>query len=138
MRARIAAEKGTSDIWDLKQVRGGLVDLEFIAQYLQLVHAREHPGVLDQTTAVVFSKLRDAGLLDAETSDRLRAATRLLHNLTQVLRLCLDGGFDPAKAPDGLERLLARVAEVPSFSVLDGYVRTTLDGVSDNFRRLIV
>ena len=39
MRARIAKEKGTEDIWDLKQVRGGLVDVEFIAQYLQLVHA---------------------------------------------------------------------------------------------------
>ena len=44
MRARIAEEKGTDDIWDLKQVRGGLVDLEFIAQYLQLVHAAAHPG----------------------------------------------------------------------------------------------
>src|SRR5262249_51580213 len=41
MRARIEKEKGTKDIWDLKQVRGGLVDLEFIAQYLQLVHAAE-------------------------------------------------------------------------------------------------
>ena len=33
MRARIDKEKGTDDIWELKQVRGGLVDLEFIAQY---------------------------------------------------------------------------------------------------------
>ncbi len=40
MRERIAAEKGTENIWDLKQVRGGLVDLEFIAQYLQLVQCR--------------------------------------------------------------------------------------------------
>ena len=43
MRERIAKEKGTDDIWDLKQVRGGLVDVEFIAQYLQLVHARSQP-----------------------------------------------------------------------------------------------
>ena len=43
MRERIAKEKGTEDIWDLKQVRGGLVDVEFIAQYLQLVHAGKHP-----------------------------------------------------------------------------------------------
>ena len=41
MRARIEKEKGTRDIWELKQVRGGLVDLEFIAQHLQLVHAAE-------------------------------------------------------------------------------------------------
>ena len=43
MRARIAAEKGTDNIWDLKQVRGGLVDLEFIAQYLQLAGAAVAP-----------------------------------------------------------------------------------------------
>ena len=41
MRARIEREKGSKDVWDLKQVRGGQVDLEFIAQYLQLVHAAE-------------------------------------------------------------------------------------------------
>ena len=43
MRARIEKEKGARDIWDLKQVRGGLVDLEFIAQHLQLVHAAANP-----------------------------------------------------------------------------------------------
>ena len=44
MRQRIAKEKGTENIWELKQVRGGLVDLEFIAQYLQLVPRRRAPG----------------------------------------------------------------------------------------------
>ena len=34
MRAKIADDKGSADIWDLKQVRGGLIDLEFIAQFL--------------------------------------------------------------------------------------------------------
>ena len=50
MRARIEREKGSPDLWDLKQVRGGLVDLEFIAQYLQLVHAADRPEVLSQNT----------------------------------------------------------------------------------------
>ena len=40
MRAAIAKEKGDRDRWDLKYAAGGLVDLEFIAQYLQLVHAQ--------------------------------------------------------------------------------------------------
>jgi glutamine synthetase adenylyltransferase len=38
MRQAIATEKGEAT-WDLKYVAGGLVDIEFIAQYLQLVHA---------------------------------------------------------------------------------------------------
>ena len=40
----IATEKGDSERWDLKYVAGGLVDLEFIAQYLQLVHAADEAG----------------------------------------------------------------------------------------------
>src|SRR6202000_139051 len=38
MRRAIALEKGESDVWDLKLVAGGMVDIDFIAQYLQLPH----------------------------------------------------------------------------------------------------
>src|SRR5205814_8344829 len=51
MRTAIAAEKGDRDRWNLKYVAGGLIDLEFIAQYLQLVHAAERPEILDTSTA---------------------------------------------------------------------------------------
>ncbi len=44
MRRMIATEKGEDDRWDLKYVKGGLVDIEFIAQYLSLVHARGASG----------------------------------------------------------------------------------------------
>src|SRR5580700_6492430 len=37
MRGAIAKEKGDANPWDLKYAAGGLVDIEFIAQYLQLV-----------------------------------------------------------------------------------------------------
>ena len=43
MRARIEKEKGTRDPWELKQVRGGLVDLEFIAQYAATRSCRGQP-----------------------------------------------------------------------------------------------
>ena len=49
----------------------------------------------------------------------LLPAARLLNNLTQVLRLCLDGPFDPGKAPDGLKALLARAGEAPDFARLE-------------------
>ena len=47
MRGAIAKEKGEANIWDLKYAAGGLVDIEFIAQYLQLVHAAASPDILD-------------------------------------------------------------------------------------------
>ena len=138
MRQRIAAEKGTTDIWDLKQVRGGLIDLEFIAQHLQLVHAAAHLAVLDQNTSSALTKLAAAGHLAAEPAATLLAAAKLLHDLTQVLRLCLDGRFDPAKAPDGLKLLLARAAGLPTFDALEAQLRETLAVVANLFDVLVV
>lgn len=137
MRARIAAEKGTDSIWDLKQVRGGLVDLEFIAQHLQLVHAARHPDVLDQNTLAAYRKLAAASLIPAADADRLIQATRLIHNLTQVLRLCLEGAFDPVTAPSGLKALLARAGDAPDFAALERDLRETLVSVEIQFDRLI-
>ena len=119
MRARIAKEKGTHDIWELKQVRGGLVDLEFIAQHLQLVNAAAHPHVLSQSTVAAFNNLNAAGLLPAGAAAVLLPAARLLNDLTQILRLCVDEQFDPGKASDGLKGLLARAAEAPGFKHLE-------------------
>ena len=137
MRARIAKEKGTEDIWDLKQVRGGLVDVEFIAQYLQLVHAQAHPEVLDQNTVEAYRKLRDAGVLAPAHADVLIPATRLLHDLTQILRLCIEGQFDPATAPSGLKELLARAGDAPSFPELEVRLRESLADTSRLFDEII-
>ena len=137
MRARIAADKGTDRIWDLKQVRGGLVDLEFIAQHLQLIHAAAHPEVLDQNTLAAYRKLAEAGVLSGADAERLTQATRLLHNLNQILRLCLEEPFDPATAPSGLKALLARAGDAPDFATLEGELAETLAGVATRFSELV-
>jgi glutamate-ammonia-ligase adenylyltransferase len=113
MRSRIEKEKGTKDIWDLKQVRGGLVDLEFVAQHLQLVHAAARPEFLTKTRWRPCRNLQAAGLLPGQAAEALLPAAWLVNNLTQVLRLCLDGPFEPAKAPEGLKTLLAGAGQAP-------------------------
>jgi glutamate-ammonia-ligase adenylyltransferase len=137
MRRRIEAEKATTDIWDLKQVRGGLVDLEFIAQYLQLVHAAEHPAVLHQTTLVTLAAAASEGLIGLEDHRKLMGAGQLLHDLTQILRLTLEGPFDPASAPKGLRSLLVRAAHADSFEDLEKKLKQALADVSEAFERLI-
>jgi [glutamine synthetase] adenylyltransferase / [glutamine synthetase]-adenylyl-L-tyrosine phosphorylase len=138
MRALVEKEKGTTDIWELKQVRGGLVDLEFIAQHLQLVHAAQRPDILDQNTEHALRKLADAGFLPADAAEQLVPAARLVNHLTQILRLCLDGPFDPAKAPDGLKVLLTRAGEMPDFPRLEAALRQSLADVAALFDRLVV
>ena len=137
MRARIAAEKGTDDIWDIKQVRGGLVDLEFLTQYLQVVCATEAPGVLDTTTRTALVKLAVAGRLSAADADMLIRAADLYGGLSELLRLLVDGAFKPDTAPRGLKDCLMRAGSAPSFAALEADLRETLAAVAEAFERLV-
>ncbi len=137
MRRAIAKEKGEDARWDLKYAAGGLVDLEFIAQYLQLVHAAQQPEILDTSTARVLDKAWRLGLLSAEEADVLRPAVRLYHNLTQILRLCLPGPFDPKTAGAGLLGLLHRAADLPNFATLDAHLTETRQKVRASFNRIL-
>jgi [glutamine synthetase] adenylyltransferase / [glutamine synthetase]-adenylyl-L-tyrosine phosphorylase len=142
MRRAIAAEKGDADRWDLKFAAGGLVDIEFIAQYLQLLHAAERPDILDTSTAHVLEKAWRLGVLATEDAEVLRGAVRLYHDLTQLLRLCLPGPFDPkianSKTADhGLVRLLTRAADVPDWTTLDAFIVETQAKVRKCFTRIL-
>ena len=136
-RADMARHKPPAGPLDAKLAPGGLVDLEFIAQYLQLVHAADHPEILDTTTARVFDKALRLGVLSAEDADVLRPAIRLFHNLTQVLRLCLAGPFEPKTAGAGLLGLLCRAADLPNFKTLDAHVADTRQKVRATFDQIL-
>ena len=137
MRKAIAAEKGDGDRWNLKYSAGGLIDIEFVAQYLQLVHAAENPEILDTSTARVLDTAWRLGLLGPEDAEVLRPAVRLYHDLTQILRLCLPGAFDPKAETPGLGGLLARAADVPDFATLDAFIAETQTKVRASFTRIL-
>ena len=110
MRDRIARHNRAKSIWDFKNVRGGLFDIDFVAQYLALRYAAARPEILDPHPAEMLRRATDFGLLDAADSECLRATRVLLSDAQSVLRLTLDGeeaDFDEAKAPEGQLRLIA-------------------------------
>jgi len=81
MRARMRAEldRGSEGQFDLKQGDGGLVDLEFLLQYLVLRDAAAHPTLLTpRATPLLVEALAQEGALDADTANALRAAHALL------------------------------------------------------------
>jgi [glutamine synthetase] adenylyltransferase / [glutamine synthetase]-adenylyl-L-tyrosine phosphorylase len=137
MRGAIAAEKGDQERWNLKYAAGGLIDVEFIAQYLQLVHAAEHPDIFDTSTARVLDKAFRFGVLPVAEAEILRPAARLYHDLTQILRLCLSGQFDPKAAGPGLLNLLARAADLPDFTTLEAHLAETQGEVRESFTRTV-
>ncbi|MDQ0315139.1 bifunctional [glutamine synthetase] adenylyltransferase/[glutamine synthetase]-adenylyl-L-tyrosine phosphorylase [Amorphus orientalis] len=137
MRRRLEKEKGTKDIWDLKQVAGGLVDLEFIAQFVQLSHAHVHPEVLSANTETVLREASTCGLLDRTAAETLLPAARLYQALTQILRLAVDGAFNPEAAPKGVRDLLARAGDAPDFSRLEAELTDMQAAVRATFERVI-
>src|SRR5260370_29856176 len=134
MRRAIAQEKGEDDIWDLKLAAGGLVDIDFIAQYLQLVHASEKPEILSVSTLQVLDNAARLGVLPQSDVEILRQAARLYHDLTQILRLCVTGKFNPETSGENLLRVMARAGDTPDFSTLEARVRETQAEVRRGFR----
>jgi glutamate-ammonia-ligase adenylyltransferase len=137
MRRAIALEKGEDEIWDLKLAAGGLVDIDFIAQYLQLVHAAAKPEILSVSTLQVLDNVKRLGLLPHAESEILRAAARLYHDLTQILRLCVIGKFNPDNAGEDLLRVMARAGDTPDFSALEARVRETQAEVRRVFKAVL-
>jgi [glutamine synthetase] adenylyltransferase / [glutamine synthetase]-adenylyl-L-tyrosine phosphorylase len=137
MRRAIAQEKGGNDIWDLKYAAGGIVDIDFIAQYLQLVHAAEKPEILDVSTLHVLDNAARLGVLAPSSAEILRSAARLYQDLTQILRLCVSERFNPETAGEGLLRIMARAGDAPDFSSLQARVKDTQAEVRRVFKTLI-
>jgi glutamate-ammonia-ligase adenylyltransferase len=137
MRRAIAQEKGEDDRWELKYAAGGMVDIDFIAQYLQLIHAAEKQDILDVDTLDVIDNAARLGVLPQASAEILRSAGRLYHDLTQVLRLCVIDKFDPKTAGEDLLRVLARAGDAPDFSALDARIKETQAEVRRVFQAVV-
>lgn len=137
MRRAIALEKGEDDIWDLKYAAGGMVDIDFISQYLQLVHAADKPDILHVNTLHVLDNAVRLGVLSQSAAEILRAATHLYHDLNQILRLCVSEKFKPETSGEDLLRVIAQAGDAPDFSSLEARVKETQTEVRRVFRALV-
>ncbi|MGD9544050.1 MAG: bifunctional [glutamine synthetase] adenylyltransferase/[glutamine synthetase]-adenylyl-L-tyrosine phosphorylase [Methylocystis sp.] len=137
MRRRLEKEKAPKSPWEVKQAPGGLIDIEFIAQYLLLLHGPQHPQLFSTTTAVALERLKDAGFLDAGAAEALANASKLYQGLTQLLRLAVDEAFRPADAPRGLTELLLRVGDAPDLSNLEALLADTQKRTREIFSNVV-
>ena len=119
MRALMARERPARGRWDLKLASGGLVDIEFAAQHLQIVGAAEG-GPLDTGTAAALSALRAACAAPPAVLDDLAAGWALQAALQQVLRLASDAPApDLTAEPVGLVDLLCQGAGAADLAALE-------------------
>ncbi len=117
LKARMEAERlprGVDPTRHLKLGRGGLSDVEWTAQLLQLQHAAEVPGLRTTSTPGALAAARDAGVLDEQDTALLTDAWMLASQLRNAVVLWTGrtGGASADLLPHdrrdliGLDRLL--------------------------------
>ncbi len=110
MRRRLLAEAPHPGAWDVKHRRGGLMEVEFIAQALQLRGAGA--GAHSPVTRVALARLAQAGLLAQDDARKLIRADAMWRAIQGLLRITL-GRAVPDAIPDAtvikLHRALDRV-----------------------------
>jgi glutamate-ammonia-ligase adenylyltransferase len=110
MRRRIAEQHKSPDPYDLKHRPGGMLEIEFVAQYLQLEEAEAHPDLLRANTQAALAALAAAGALPADAAADLEAALALWRDLHGLLKLAVEEPFRTPVARAALEALLGAEA----------------------------
>jgi glutamate-ammonia-ligase adenylyltransferase len=135
MRARMQRELPASGAWDVKLRPGGQIDVEFIAQTLQLVHAAAHPGVANPTTRVALARLEKAGLLPAEDAALLIRADHLWRSVQGLLRISY-GRTPPARLSEAVQAALLRTRGADEVDMAE--LNTTLDALAHEVRAAFI
>ena len=135
MRARMRKEYPGTDLWDLKHRPGGLVDAEFIIQYLTLATGAPARAGRDGTAETIV-KLVQKGSLTAEAGEVLTQGLLLWLRLQVMLRLTL-AEESPSELPLGLQRKLAATAGVSDFAALQALIAQRAAAVSQLFQETI-
>ncbi len=106
MRAKL---EGAANPRSLKRGRGGLADVEFAVQLLQLRHGRTHPDVLNANVWDALDALAAAGLLGEEDATALRDGYSFLRFVEARLRIVTDRPLtEIPEATDDLAKLARR------------------------------
>ena len=95
---------------DVKSGYGGLIDIEFLAQTLQLIHGTTHSQVRVQNTVEAIHQLHEIGVLTLDQRDQLRFAYEFLRNVENSLRIVHDRPLDALPDTEAaLEHLAKRL-----------------------------
>ncbi|MBT6205472.1 MAG: bifunctional [glutamine synthetase] adenylyltransferase/[glutamine synthetase]-adenylyl-L-tyrosine phosphorylase, partial [Rhodospirillaceae bacterium] len=138
MRARIAREHPPFDRFDVKYATGGLIDLDFVAQYLQLRHAADDPDVLHRRSEDALSNLAEDGLIDQDEARMLIGAGRMMKDVQTAVRLAIARPTAEDDLPNALRDLLVRITGATDFEMLRQRLDTMQAVVKNAFDTIIV
>jgi glutamate-ammonia-ligase adenylyltransferase len=139
MRARMLRDLPAEGPWDVKLMPGGLVEVEFISQALQVAHAHRVPAVLAPTTRVALAGLAKAGILEPGEAASLVAAERLWRAIVAHLRLTMGRRSEDALPGPVAATLLAAVGpHLPHTAVDQAGLRAQMREVAETVRAVFL
>jgi glutamate-ammonia-ligase adenylyltransferase len=132
IRQKIAQTYPIQDPWRIKYVRGGLIDAEFIAQYLQLRYGFQYPAILHVKSHIVFEQSGKLGILPPQIAEELYEMTLFLADIQSVLRLCFERIITPS-----IKKILLRFFPYPQFEDIEQRLLKTQHAIRNYFDQLI-
>lgn len=126
LRTRVDKEFGTTNTWNLKYVRGGLMDIDFLSQYFILLHAHEYTDIIHPSARDVFGAMQKHNLLPEAEAKILIDAHSFLNSLFTMLRLCGGSALDEQSTVPGVKAMIAGGLRMPHFGEVRELLRSTL------------
>lgn len=138
MRKLLDREKPPQDDWDFKLIPGGLVDIEFMMQYLSLrERASGWRPPMDETSTSFLIEVLGIPHLGHDMADKLMEVLKFWTNISQVTKLCVEGAFDKSKAPQGLMDLILKSVYMPDKKMLDAEIKANSKKVREIFKEVV-
>jgi glutamate-ammonia-ligase adenylyltransferase len=134
MRARMLRDLPPDGPWDVKLRPGGQIEVEFIVQVLQLIHAGEAPDLCSTTTRIALSRAAKAGLLSAGDAALLTRADHVWRTVQGMLRITVGRGAQKELPEASAQALLRAVGSAVDLDAL----RATLDDLAHQVRAAFV
>jgi glutamate-ammonia-ligase adenylyltransferase len=106
MEHELARESAGS--YNIKTGRGGMVDVEFIVQYLQLRYGCHYPELRTTSTVAALKQIRSLELLPDDVAESLYSGYLFLRRLENRLRIIHDHSVNELSGPKSYMNKLAR------------------------------
>ena len=132
MRKRIEKEKGSKNIWDLKNIPGGLLDIEFIAQWLAIKNGND-----GATSTKIILEQEVHKELTTSVREKLLHAFELFNTILQLQRVCIGEGGDVKSASSGFVEIICSGMDVPDLKSAEAYLKAQQKDVRKIFLDLL-
>jgi [glutamine synthetase] adenylyltransferase / [glutamine synthetase]-adenylyl-L-tyrosine phosphorylase len=140
MENELAREKNGS--YNIKTGRGGIVDVEFVTQYLQLKYGCRYPELRTTSTIVALKEIGALGLLPENNAEALLSGVTFLRRLENRLRIIHDySANDLAGSKSYMDKLARRLGYDPALknpgaALISDYEETT-GKIRDCYARIL-